>query len=170
MLAIELLHKFTPDAERIAVAKVAPAEHLSYAERLDVERISREIEKCGNMLTARSMQHLGPVGDALDLAATVASAGEACCQFVLNRALMNPHELTAAKVAISECALAASNMLTLLESDEQRASVFGQKAAEEFMEWAPERFVPLFEDLEAHARKRFPHLAVNDQPKEGKHV
>jgi hypothetical protein len=67
-------------------------------------------------------------GDALDLMATVASAGEALCQFVLNRALMNPHELAAAKTGIAECWLAVSDMLAKLDTRAQRGCMAGLTA------------------------------------------
>jgi replicative DNA helicase len=160
MFAVELLHRYTPDLARREAVKVydtAP-EHLSYAERIDVQTIAERLEANGHALNARSMQHVGPLGDALDLGATVAAAGEAVCQFVLHRALVNPFELAAAKTAIAECQLASSNLLALLDTEEQRKSDAAHDVAKEFLAMAPERFVPLFEDLERHARKRFPHL------------
>jgi hypothetical protein len=159
MFAIELLHSFAPDAARYELAKVYDntAEHLTYAERCDVEHIREQLARNGNGLSARSMQHVGPVGDALDLGATVASAGEALCTFVLTRPLMNPHELAAAKVGIAECQLASSNLLGLLDSEEQRKSMAGYSHAEQFLATAPQ-FVPLFEDLERRVRERFPDM------------
>jgi hypothetical protein len=172
MFAIEILHKFTPDEERRQAAKVWDncAEHLTYAERCDVEKLMEALEAEGNRAMVLGMQHVGPIGDALDLACTVASAGEALCQFALSRALLNPHELAAAKCGIAECWLAVSDTLTKLDfstvSNERHDA--NTDAAIAFLNWAPDRFVPLFEDLEAHARKKFPHLAANDEAqKEG---
>jgi hypothetical protein len=160
MFAIELLHTYAPDLarrEKVKVYDTAP-EHLSYAERCQVELISAQLEQTGLSLAARSMQHVGPLGDALDLGATVASAGEAICSFVLHRALLNPFELANAKTAIAECQLASSNLLALLDTEEQRKSDAAHDVATQFLATAPDQFVPLFEDLERHARKRFPHL------------
>jgi hypothetical protein len=171
MFAIEILHKFAPDEERRHAAKVwdNSAEHLTYAERLDVEASAVALETAGHG-PWRSMQHVGPVGDALDLMATVASAGEALCQFVLNRALINPHELAAAKTGIAECWLAVSDMLAKMESESsERHSMAGRTRPPSFWIGRPSAS-SLFEDLEAHARKKFPHLAANDQPKEGVNV
>lgn len=171
MFAIELLHKFTPSDDRRHEAKVWDncAEHLTYAERQDVERLSSALDTEGNRALCLSFQHLGPIGDALDLACTVASAGEALCQFALTRALLNPHELAAAKTGIAECWLAVSDLMAKLDLSTVSSETHDKNTdvAKEFLNWAPERFVPLFEDLEAHARKKFPHLAANDEPKEG---
>lgn len=169
MFAVEILHKFTPDAERRDAAKVwdCSAEHLTHAERCDIEKLMEALAGASNEAATRSMQRVGPVGDALDLMATIASAGEALCQFILNRPLMNSHELAAAKVGISECWLAVSDMLAKIDTATSMATL---KHCNEFLDWAPDRFVPLFGDLEAHARKKFPHLAANDQPKEGENV
>jgi hypothetical protein len=159
MFAIELLHSFTPDVARQEAARVyCGAEHLTYAERVDVENIRDALSNASHALGARSMQHVGPVGDALDFGATIASAGEALCSFVLTRALVNPHELVAAKVGIAECQLASSNLLALLDTEEQRKSMAGLAHANEFLDQNVEKFTPLFEDLERQARKRFPHL------------
>lgn len=172
MFAIELLHKFAPDEERRQAVKVWDycAEHLTYNERCDVDKLKDAFGAASSAAMARSMQHVGPLGDALDLMSTVADAGEALCHFVLTRALLNPHELAAAKTGIAECWLVVSDMLAKLDTEAQRGCMAGLAAANEFLDWAPERFVPLFEDLEAHARKKFPHLAANDQPKEGTDV
>jgi hypothetical protein len=172
VMAIEILHTFAPDEDRRQKAKVwdCSIEHLTAAERNDVAAICAAIETAGHGCTVRSMQHVGPVGDALDLLATIASAGEALCQFVLNRALINPLELAAAKTGIAECWLTVSDMLPKFESDELRKTMAALAHANEFLDWAPDRFVPLFTDLEAHARKKFPHLAADDNPKEGVHV
>lgn len=171
MFIIEMLHKFAPDTERRQAAKVWDncAEHLTYNERCDVDKLKDALAAASMASMVRSMQHVGPVGDALDLMSTVADAGEALCHFVLTRALLNPHELAAAKTGIAECWLTVSDMLAKLDTEEQRHCMAGISHATEFLTWAPERFVPLFEDLEAHARKKFPHLAANE-PKEGTHV
>lgn len=160
MFAIEILHTYAPDTERREAAKVYDLrpEHLSYAERIDVEAIRDQLERTGHGLSARAMQHVGPVGDALEFGATIASAGEAVCNFILNRALMNPHELAHAKVAISECWKEAVGALNVLDGEEARQSMAGLDFAGKFLERAAPLFVPLFEDLERHARKRFPHL------------
>lgn len=168
MFTVEILHTFAPDEERRQAAKVWDncAEHLTYAERQDVAKLCEALEGAGHSAAVRSMQHVGPVGEALELMATIASAGEALCQFVLHRALMNPHELAAAKTGIAECWLTVSDMLAKLDTDEMRHSMAGISHATEFLTWAPDRFVPLFTDLEAHARKKFPHLAAANDQKE----
>jgi hypothetical protein len=164
MFAVELLHSYAPDEERRQKAKVwdYTAEHLTYAERESVGTLYEALNAASNKLAAFSMQHVGPVGDALDLGATIASAGEALCQFAMTRALMNPHELAAVKCGIAECWLNVSDLLAKFCDDEAfRLSMAGVTHASEFLEAAAPKFVPLFEDLERHARKRFPHLAEN---------
>jgi hypothetical protein len=161
MFAIELLKTYAPDEARRQAAKVwdYTAEHLTYAERKAIQTIAEAAENAGHKLAAFSMQHVGPVGDALDLGATIASAGEALCQFVLTRALMNPHELAAAKCGIAECWLNVSELLAKFCDDEEfRLSMAGLDHAAKFLETAVPIFTPLFEDLERHARERFPHL------------
>jgi hypothetical protein len=171
MFAIELLKTYAPDEERRQKAKVwdYTVEHLTYAEREAITTICEACERASNTLAAFSMQHVGPVGDALDLGATIASAGEALCQFVLTRALLNPHELAAAKCGIAECWLNVSDLLaTFCDNEEYRLSTAGLDAAQKFLNTAVPLFVPLFEDLERHARARFPHLgAVADLGEKG---
>jgi hypothetical protein len=166
MFAVELLHTYAPDEERRQNAKVwdYTAEHLTYAERQAIATIAEACEAASNRLAAFSMQHVGPVGDALDLGATIASAGEALCQFALTRALMNPHELAAAKCGIAECWLNVSDLLTkFCDDDAFRKSMAGLDHAKQFLDTAVPLFTPLFEDLERHARKRFPHMAAAAQ-------
>lgn len=164
MFAVEILHTFAPDEDRLAKAKVAVGpEHLSAAERIDVEKIMVALVTEGNRAGSLSLQHVGPVGDTLDLLSTIGSAGEALCQFTLNRALMNPHELAAAKAGIAECWLAVSDTLAMFDFNDttMAAHVKNFDTANLFLSWAIDRFVPLFSDLEAHAQKKFPHLAAN---------
>lgn len=161
MFGVELLHTYKPDDERRHTAKVwdNTAEHLTYAEREAIGQLHDALESGGNTLTVYSMQHVGAVGNALDLAATVASAGEALCSFVLSRSLLNPHELADAKCGIAECWLNVSDVLAKLCDDTYRHSPAGLAYATEFLERAAPLFTPLFEDLERHTRKRYPHLA-----------
>lgn len=165
MFAIELLHNYTPEQRRREAAKVIDntAEHLTAAERADVEKLGQSLDAASNTFAVFAMQHVGPMYDACDLASTIAAAGEALCQFALTRALINPHELAAVKTGIAECWLAVSDLLAKVGEEGQRQSMAGHAAAREFIETQPERFIPLFEDLEAQARRKFPHMFAEDE-------
>lgn len=161
---VELLHTFAPDTARREAVKVwdTTAEHLTYEERQTVGRIADELETLICELDVRAMQHCGPVGDALDFASTIACAGEAMARFMLSRPLVNPVELAAAKVAMAECCKWSGEARTKLDTDEDRHSMAGLAFAIEFTATGAPLFEQLFNDLEANAVKRFPHLAAND--------
>jgi hypothetical protein len=165
----EILLTFAPDTMRgdaVSVFNDRP-EHLSASERHHYQGVRDDFEQRYMQLATLETTVMGDKAELLDLAMTVASAGEAMCEFMLNRALMNPAELFAAKVAVAE-GLAFTNRARVccVAPEEER---FTRVTPDDLIAEGVAAFTPLFEDLERHAHKRFPHL-VGPEQGEGVHV
>jgi hypothetical protein len=127
--------------------------HLAAAERDHFAVLSVEFENDTQRAETRGRTVMGVEADAFDLCATICSAGEALCKFILGRSLIHPFELALAKHAIASCKVASH---FFLHGD--MLALSAKEKAENFVAIAP-TFIPIFDDLEAHAVKKFPHLA-----------